>query len=57
MVVSRAYATASIAAAHAVEEILADEYWQPETGPPQALAGAKDAADSSQKVSRALRLI
>lgn len=56
MVVTRANAAASVAAGHAVEVILADEFWQPETGRARALAGAKDAADSFQKVSRALRL-
>ncbi len=56
MVVSRSYAAASIAAARAVEEILADEFWQPETGRARALAGAKDAADGFQKAARTLRL-
>ena len=56
MVVSRAHAAAAVAAAHAVEVILADEHWQPETGRARALAGAKDAAESFRKVSRALRL-
>jgi hypothetical protein len=56
MVASRAHTAASVAAAHAVEVILADEYWQPETGRARALAGSKDAADALQKVSRALRL-
>ena len=56
MEVSSAYAAAAIAASHAVEVILADEIWQPETGRARALAGAKDAAEAFQKVSRALRL-
>ncbi len=56
MAVSRHYAAAAAAAAHAVEAILADEFWQPETGRARALAGARDAADGFQKVSRALRL-
>ncbi len=56
MVVSRAYAHAAVAASGAVEAILADEFWQPETGRARALAGAKDAAESFQKVSRSLRL-
>ena len=56
MVVSRAYADASVAAAEAVKIILADEVWQPETGRARALAGAKDAADAFQKVCRVVRL-
>ena len=56
LVTCRAHAAADVAAAHAVEEIMADDYWQPETGRARALAGAKDAADAFQKVSRALRL-
>ena len=56
MVVSRAYAHAAVAAAGAVEAILADEFYQPETGRARALAGARDAAESFQKVSRSLRL-
>ena len=56
MVVTRAYAHAAVAASHAVEVILADDYWQPETGRARALAGAKDAADAFQKTSRSLRL-
>ena len=56
LVVTRGYAHAAAAAAHAVEVILADEIWQPETGRARALAGARDAADAFQKVSRALRL-
>ena len=56
MVLSRAFAGSGVAAAHAVEEILADEYWQPETGRARALAGARDAADSFQKVARCVRL-
>ena len=56
MEVSRGYGAASVAASHAVEVILADEYWQPETGRARALAGARDAADGFQKVSRVLRL-
>ena len=56
MAVTRGCAAASLAASHAVEVILADEFYQPETGRARALAGAKDAADSFQKVSRALRL-
>ena len=56
MVVCRAYAHAAVAASGAVEAILADDFYQPETGRARALAGAKDAADSFQKVSRSLRL-
>ena len=56
MAVTRGCAAAALAASHAVEVILADEFYQPETGRARALAGAKDAADSFQKVSRALRL-
>ncbi len=56
MVVARAYAASAVAAAHAVEVILADEFWQPETGRARALAGSRDAAEAFQKVSRALRL-
>ena len=56
MVLSRAYGAAAIAAANAVEVILDDEYYQPETGRARALAGAKDAAEGFRKVSRSLRL-
>ena len=56
MVVARASAHAAVAAAHAVEVILADDFWQPETGRARALAGSKDAAEAFQKVSRSLRL-
>ena len=56
MVVCRAYAHAAVAASSAVEAILADEFYQPETGRARALAGAKDAAESFQKVSRSMRL-
>ena len=56
MVVCRAYAHAAVAASGAVEAILADDFYQPETGRARALAGAKDAAESFQKVSRSLRL-
>lgn len=56
MVLSRAYGAAAIAAANAVEVILADEYWQPETGRSRALAGSKDVAEGFRKVSRSLRL-
>ncbi len=56
LAVSRGYAAASLAAANAVEVILADEFWQPETGRAGALAGAREAADSFQKVTRSLRL-
>ena len=56
LVVARAHAAAAVAAANAVEVILADECWQPETGRARALAGSRDAAEAFQKVSRALRL-
>ena len=56
LVVSRGFAAAALAAANAVEIILDDEIWQPETGRARALAGAKDAAEAFQKVSRSLRL-
>ncbi len=56
MVVTRAQAHAAAAAAHAVEVILADELWQPETGRALALAGSKHAADAYQGVVRSLRL-
>ena len=54
--VARGQAAAALAASHAVEVILDDEIWQPETGRARALAGSKDAAEAFQKVSRALRL-
>ena len=56
IVVSRAYAHAAVAAAAAVEAVVADEFYQSETERARALAGAKDAADGFQKVSRSLRL-
>jgi hypothetical protein len=56
IVVSRAYAHAAVAAAAAVEAVVADEFYQPETARARALTGARDAADSYQKVTRSLRL-
>ena len=58
IVVSRAYAHLAVAATAAAEAVVADEYYQPETerARARALAGAKDAADGFQKVSRSLRL-
>jgi hypothetical protein len=56
IVVSRAYAHLAAAAAAAAEAVVADEFYQPETERARALAGAKDAADGYQKVTRSLRL-
>jgi len=53
--VSRSHAAAALAAAHAVEVIL-DEDWQADTARALALAGSRNAAEAFQKVSRALRL-
>ena len=44
IVVARSYAHAAVAAAAAVEAVVADEYYQSETERARALAGAKDAA-------------
>jgi hypothetical protein len=56
IVAARAYAHAAVAAAAAVEALVADEFYQSETERARALAGARDAADGFQKVSRSLRL-
>jgi hypothetical protein len=53
--VSEAFASSAKAAAKAEDRILADEYFVPEVGRARA-CGAKEAAESFQKVSRALRL-
>ncbi len=55
MEVSRAFASSSIAASRAVEAIVSEDYFMPETGRARG-CGAKDAADAFQKVSRSLRL-
>jgi len=55
MGVSRAFAASAISSAQAEERILADEYFTPEVGRARG-CGAKDAAESFQKVSRAVRL-
>ena len=55
MVVSRAFAASAVSAAQAEQMILAEEYFTPEVGRARA-CGAKDAAESFQKVSRAVRL-
>lgn len=55
MVAARAFSASAVSAAVAEERILADEYFIPEIGRARA-CGAKDAAESLQKVSRAARL-
>ena len=56
MEVTRALGASAVAAGKAVEEVLGDKVWQPETGRARALAGAKDAAEAFHKAARALRL-
>ena len=55
MGLSRGFAASAAASAKAEEAILADKFFMPEIGRARA-CGAKDAADSFQKVSRAVRL-
>jgi hypothetical protein len=55
MAAARAFTASAIAAAKAEEAILADKYFVPEVGRARA-CGAKDAAESFQKISRAVRL-
>ena len=54
MAASRAFTASAVASAKAAEAILADEYFMPEVGRARA-CGAKDAAESLQKVTRAVR--
>jgi hypothetical protein len=53
--VSQAFAASAKASAKAEEMILAEEYFVPEVGRAKA-CGARDAADSFQKIYRAVRL-
>jgi hypothetical protein len=55
MAVSRAYAASAVAAAEAEAKIVSEPWFTPEIGRARA-CGAKDAAESLQKVTRALRL-
>ncbi len=55
MVMSRAYTASGVASVEAAKAILTDKYFVPEVGRANA-CGAKDAAESFQKVTRALRL-
>jgi hypothetical protein len=55
MVAARVFGSSAVAAAEAEKRILADEYFVPEVGRARA-CGAKDAAESLQKVARAARL-
>ena len=55
MAVSRAYGASAIASAEATDMILKDDYFVPEVGRARA-CGAKDNAESFQKVTRAVRL-
>ena len=55
MAASRAFTASANASAKAAEAILDDEYFMPEVGRARA-CGAKDAAESLQKVTRAVRL-
>ena len=55
MAASRAFTVSAIASARAVEAILDDKFFMPEVGRANA-CGAKDAAESLQKVTRAVRL-
>ena len=54
MVAVRAFGASSVAAAEAEKRILGEEWFTPEVGRARA-CGAKDAAESLQKVTRALR--
>ncbi len=55
MVAARAFTVSAVASAKAAEAILDDKYFVPEVGRAHA-CGAKDAAESLQKVTRAARL-
>ena len=55
MATARAFTASAIAAAGAEERILANEYFSPEVGRARA-CGARAAAESFQKVARAVRL-
>ena len=55
MRVSRAFEASAIASAEAAQGMLIDKYFIPEVGRANA-CGARDAAESFQKVSRAVRL-
>ena len=55
MVAARAFGASAVAAAEAEKMILAEEHFTPEVGRARA-CGARDAADSLQKVARAARL-
>jgi hypothetical protein len=55
MEAARAFTTSAVASAKAAETILEQEYFMPEVGRARA-CGAKDAAESFQKVSRSIRL-
>jgi hypothetical protein len=55
MAVSRVYAASAVAAAEAEAKIVSEPWFTPEIGRARA-CGAKDASDSFDKVTRALRL-
>ncbi len=55
MTAARAFTASAVASAKAAEAILDDEYFMPEVGRANA-CGARDAAESLQKVTRAVRL-
>ena len=55
MAAARASGASAVAAAEAEQRILAEEYFTPEVGRARA-CGAKDAAESLQKICRAVRL-
>ncbi len=55
MAAARAFGSSAVAAAKAEEAVLAEEYFVPEVGRARA-CGARDAAESFQKASRAVRL-
>ena len=55
MEATRAFGASAVAAAQAEKTILGEEWFTPEVGRARA-CGAKDAADSLQKVTRAVRL-
>ncbi len=55
MTTARAFTASAVASAKAAEAILDDKYFVPEVGRANA-CGAKDAAESLQKVTRAVRL-
>ncbi len=55
MTAARVFTASAVASAKAAEAILDDKYFRPEVGRANA-CGAKDAAESLQKVTRAVRL-